>query len=126
MAADQTFGMPRRPRREVTPHRQPTYIKAWRKKHGLSLEKLAEKLTTMELYEISEGQLSRIERGEQPYNQDLMEALATVLQCTVADLTNRGPADPESIWTMVEKLTPREQAQLVEIANAIRRTATGG
>jgi DNA-binding Xre family transcriptional regulator len=76
--------------------------------------------------DISEGQLSRIERGETPYSQDILEAVAQVLRCEPADLIMRDPTQPDAIWSLIDTLKPVERRQAVEILKALARTGTEG
>lgn len=116
--------MPRKARPNPKPQRRPTQIKAWRKDRGLTLEKLSERLEVMEEIAISHAQLSRIERGEQPYSQDLLEALARVLSCDVTDLLNRKP-EAGSLWSVWDHASPAERRQAEAFIEAIRaRTGT--
>jgi transcriptional regulator with XRE-family HTH domain len=117
--------MPRKARPHPKPARRPTFIRAWRKHRDLTLAQLADRLMTELEVEMSEGQLSRIERGETPYSQDIVEALATVLRCEPADLIMRDPLAPD-IWSLWDTLKPLEQLQAVEIMKAIKRTGTEG
>lgn len=123
----QNLGMSRKARPNPKPTRRPTFIKAWRRhRDKLTLAKLSERLEVEESYEVSEGQLSRIERGEQPYTQDLLEAIARVLRCEPQDLIMR---DPErGAWSLLDSIKPTEQEerQAVEFVKAIRRTGTDG
>lgn len=103
------------------PSRQSTFLKEWRKHRGLSLDKAIERLEFELEYMISKGQLSRIERGEQPYGQDLLEALAAVYRCDVPDLLMRDPTAPDAIWSIWEQLKPVQRAQLVEIGETLKK-----
>jgi transcriptional regulator with XRE-family HTH domain len=67
--------------------RRPTFFKQWRAHRGLSQERLAERLDT------SVASVSRIESGRQPYTQDYLEALASVLQTDPVSLLTRDPFD---------------------------------
>jgi transcriptional regulator with XRE-family HTH domain len=118
--------MPRKARPHPKPARRPTYIRAWRKHRELTLAQLADRLSVELEIEISEGQLSRIERGETPYSQDILEAVAQVLRCEPADLIMRDPTQPDAIWSLIDTLKPVERAQAVEIIKALRRTGTDG
>jgi hypothetical protein len=73
------------------------FLRAWRKKANKTLEQVAEQL------HMSHSQLSRIETYKQPYNQELLEALADLYMCDVVDLLIRDPLDPEGMWTIWEK-----------------------
>jgi transcriptional regulator with XRE-family HTH domain len=116
--------MARKARPHPKPPRRPTFIRSWRKHRGLTLAQLADRLATELEIDISEGQLSRIERGETPYSQDILEAVAAVLRCEPADLLMRDPAAPDAIWSLFEALKPVERRQAVEILKALGRTGT--
>lgn len=94
------------------------YLKEWRKSRGYTQERLAE-MTGM-----SVGYLSDLEKGKRRYNQDLLETLATALQCEPADLLIRDPSDPDGIWSIWDTLRPVERSQVVEIARTLKRTGT--
>lgn len=115
-------GMSRKARPKK-PERRPTFIRAWRKERGLTLVQLSDRLLHLHEMEMSDGQLSRIERGEQPYSQDLLEAVADVLNCAPADLLMRDPSKPDGIWSIWDTLKPVEQAQAVEVIKALKRAS---
>lgn len=101
--------------------RKKTFLREWRKlKPGRTLEAVAEEL------HISQPQLGRIEKGQQPYNQDLLEALADLYGCTVADLLMRDPTDKDAIWSVWDQAKPGQRAQIVEVAKTLVRTGTEG
>jgi transcriptional regulator with XRE-family HTH domain len=118
--------MSKKARPHPKPARRPTFIRAWRKHRGLTLAQLADRLATELEVEISDGQISRIERGETPYSQDILEAIAAALRCEPADLIMRDPAAPDGIWSLLDTLKPIERLQALEIIKAIQRTGTGG
>lgn len=91
-------------------NRRPTFIKAWRKARGLTLERLSEQLLLEREVEITDGQLSRIERGESPYSQDLLEAIAEVLRCEPAHLLNVNPSDAKTPCTPFGKPSRQSSA----------------
>lgn len=116
-----------RARPNFKPERRPTFIKAWRKHHGdMSQEKLAERLMVETGYEISPGQLSRIESGKQPYTQDFLEAAATVLGCEPSDLIMRDPTDSAAPWSLLEGLEPAQRETVVQMINGLKKTGTHG
>lgn len=86
---------------------RPTFIRQWRKKAGLTLERLADRVG------MTAGNLSEIENGNTGYTQSTLEALADALGCTAADLLVRDPSDPEGIWSLWEKAKPAERKQLI-------------
>src|SRR3569623_245739 len=107
--------MPRKARPHPKPARRPTYIRAWRKHRLLTLGQLADRLKVELEVDISEGQLSRIERGETPYSQDILEALSHVLRCEPADLIMRDPTQPDAIWSLIDTLKQAEQVQALAV-----------
>lgn len=94
------------------------YIRAWRELRRLSLEKVAAKVGS------SHSTLSRVERGLQPYNQLLLEDLAELFRCDVADLLIRHPSDPEGIWSIWDGLSPPQRRQAIAVISAIKQTGT--
>ncbi len=118
--------MPKKLRPHPKPARRPTFIRAWRKHRGLTLAQLADRLATEMEVEISEGQISRIERAETPYSQDILEAIASVLRCEPADLIMRDPTSSDAIWSLLDALKPLQRLQALEVIKAIQRTGTDG
>jgi transcriptional regulator with XRE-family HTH domain len=101
--------------------RHKTYMREWRTFRRKTLVQVAETLG------ITHGQLSRIERGEQPYNQDLLEQLADLYMCDVPDLIMRNPKDPAAIWSLWDQAQPGERAQISAVAETIVKfRAQGG
>ncbi len=96
----------------------PTFIRQWREHRGLTLEQLADRIGT------THASLSRVERGKQPYNQPLLEALANALQTDAASLLMRNPSDPDGIWSIWDKAKPGERRQIVEVAKTLLKTAS--
>jgi transcriptional regulator with XRE-family HTH domain len=72
---------PKRPRRR-------TFLRQWRDKAGLNQEQAADRIG------LTQSQLSRIESGRSPYNQDFLERAAEAYQCEPADLLMRDIAPP--------------------------------
>lgn len=70
---------------------------------------------------MNQGHLSRIEKGDRPYDQEFLERASDVLNCTPADLLMRDPSKPESIFTIWEQLEPAAQSQIVEIAKTFKK-----
>lgn len=86
----------------------------------MTLERLAERLET------SAASLSRIEKGEQPYTQDYLEALAEALSTDPASLIMRDPTQPEGIWSLWEHAKPGEKRQIEAVVRAILKDGTNG
>lgn len=110
--------------------RQPQYrmtlIRKYRKRAGLTLEQLADRVVTMhpDLRGTTYVSLGRIERGLQPYRQPLLEAIADALGTDAASLLMRDPDDPEGIWSIWERAKPGERRTIAEIAKTIVKTGT--
>ena len=87
--------------------RQRTYLREWRKAHQLSLVVVAE------MVGLTQPHLGRIETGKNPYNQDLLEALATIYGCTPDDLLTRHPDQPKLPDNVAEivRSIPRENIE---------------
>lgn len=103
-------------------NKRPTYLRAWRQQANKTLVQVAEHL------HMTHGNLSKIERGLVPYNQELLEALAELYGCDPVDLLIRDPSDPNGMWTLWEQALPGERRQIVAVAEAIvkERSATVG
>lgn len=101
--------------------RKPTYLRAWRKFRDLSQDRVIERLELEAEFPFSKGQLSRVERGEQPYSQDLLEALAGIYGCDSADLLKRDPQAQASdeIWSFYDRMTDTQKAQATEVVKAL-------
>lgn len=89
------------------------FLRAWRKHRHKTLEQVADHL------HMSHSQLSRIERMRQPYNQELLEALAELYGCDVVDLIIRDPSEPESMWTLWERAKPGDRRRIAAVAETM-------
>lgn len=90
-----------------------TFIRQWRHHRGYSLDQLAERVP------MDKGNLSKIERGLLPYNQDLLERLADALMTDVASLLIRDPTRADAIWSIWDKASEGERAQIESVAAAL-------
>jgi len=100
-----------------------TFIRQWREKAGLSLDALAARVP------MDKGNLSKVERGILPYNQEMLERLADALGADPASLLMRDPSDPEGMWSIWDQAKPGERRQIAEVAKTLvrtSRTGTGG
>lgn len=98
---------------------RPTFLRQWRLKYGKTLVHVAEHL------HMTHGHLSKVERGQQPYNQELLERLAELYMCAPADLLIRDPSEPTNIWSIWDRAKPGERRQIVTVAEALVRDRTG-
>jgi transcriptional regulator with XRE-family HTH domain len=91
---------------------------------------MSDRLQTELEIELDHSQLSRIERGESPYNQDNLEAFAVVLRCEPADLIMRDPErmkGPEGIASIWERVPIAERPRAAKVLEtfADEASATG-
>ena len=95
--------------------RKATYIRAWRKHRGYTIDQMVGRLAELGV-ETTGASISRIERGTQPYSQDILEALAGALDVTVAQLIEHNPDLPGAeivhLWDRLDD-RQREQADAV-------------
>lgn len=92
-----------------------TQIRAWRKEMGLSLSRLADRIG------MTTSNLSKIERGEQPYTQPVLEALADALGCSTADLLMRPPGSNKGpVQTALDGLDPETREQALAVIKALK------
>lgn len=101
------WAMPRKPS-----HR-PTFIRQWRQHRGYSLDKLAD------MVPMDKSNLSKVERGILPYNQEMLERLADALMTDPASLLMRDPSNPEAIWSLWERALPGERRQIEAMVESL-------
>jgi len=98
--------------------RRLTFIKQWRKYRGYTQEQLGGMLDT------SGSMISRIEKGETPYTQDVLEALADALNTDPASLLMRDPTNPEALWSIWDQAGKGQRQMIEEVARTIVKTGT--
>lgn len=99
--------------------RKATYIRQWRERRGYTLDDMVGRLAELDV-KITGASLSRIERGKQPYNQDILEPIAEALAVTVADLVENNPDIPEAeIIDFLHHLDDRELRQAESVLRAM-------
>jgi transcriptional regulator with XRE-family HTH domain len=96
----------------------PTFIRAWRQSKNMSLEQLAARIP------MDKGNLSKVERGILPYNQEMLERIADALGTDPASLLMRDPSDPEGIWNIWDRAQPGTKRQIARVAETLLRTGT--
>jgi transcriptional regulator with XRE-family HTH domain len=93
-----------------------TFIRQWRLKRKLSLRQLAnrmEKEPGGELI-VSHASISRIEKGQQPYSQEILEALAEALQVSKGALLEINPEKEGEVIDLVRRLDEAKRAQAMD------------
>lgn len=92
---------------------RPTFIRQWRNHRHMSLDQLAERVP------MDKSNLSKVERGILPYNQEMLERLADALMTDPASLLMRDPSNADAIWSIWDRASPGERAQLESVATAL-------
>jgi transcriptional regulator with XRE-family HTH domain len=103
--------------------RKQTYIRAWREAAnggvGYTLDDMVGRLAELGV-ETTAASLSRIERGIQPYSQDILEAIAAALNRTPADLLENDPAIPDAeVIDLLRHLDDRQKSQAEAVLKAL-------
>lgn len=98
--------------RSDSPYR-PTFIRQWRTHRGYSLDKLAG------MVPMDKSNLSKVERGMLPYNQEMLERLAEALMTDAASLLMRDPTRADAIWTLWDRASAGERQQIEAVAEAL-------
>lgn len=103
------------------------FIKQWRELRGLSLQRLAARMEKEpggdEL--ISAMSLSRIERGLQPYSEELLYALSDALGCEPRELISvdpRAPAEVIDLLRFIHDIDARKAEKALVILKAALST----
>ncbi len=93
------------------PTRLPTFLRAWRDYRKLTQAKAADSLG------IDQSTLSRIERGQTPYDQDFLEKAAYIYMCEPADLIMRNPLREDAVWSITDNLrrAPEELREQIKV-----------
>jgi transcriptional regulator with XRE-family HTH domain len=74
---------------------------------------------------MSHAQLGRIERGLQPYNQALLEALAELYRTEPASLIMRDPTRDDAIWSLWDEAKEGQRQEIEKYAQFVIRSRTG-
>lgn len=70
---------------------------------------------------ISHASLGRIENGEQPYSQPILEALAEALNVSVASLIGTDPTKEGQVIDLVRRLSDSDKARAIAILEAMAK-----
>lgn len=105
-----------------------TYIKEWREKRGLSLRRLAERLehTPGGDLLISHASIGRIEKGQQPYSQPILEGIADALGVTTWMLLEVNPekdGDVIDVTLRLNKAPPELRKQAMDVVDALLKSS---
>lgn len=101
------------------------YIKEWRKKRGLSLRRLEARLEVEPGGEpaLSYVSLSRIEKGEQPFDEQSLQAIADALDVTRSMLLEINPEVEGEVIDLVRRMDEKTRKQAIVILSAMSKSA---
>lgn len=104
------------------------YLRQWREYRGLSLRKLADRMEVEPGVPLtSHANIGRIENFQQPYSQEIMEAAAEALDCTVIDLLTADPTKDGDVVDLLALLRTRDPATVRAILVGLpSKTGTDG
>lgn len=118
IAARPLYGLAQQWRMAQKQRFHPTFIRAHREAKKMSLEQLAARIP------MDKGNLSKVERGILPYNQEMLERIADALGTDPASLLMRDPNDPDGIWSIWDRARPGTRRQIARVAETLLRTGT--
>lgn len=104
------------------------YLRAWREYRGLSLRGLANRMESKpgELL-TSHANLGRIETFKQPYSQEILEAAAVALDCTVEQILTVDPTKDGGVVDLLALLRDKDPATVRAFLTALpSKTGTNG
>ena len=94
------------------------FLKEWRHYRGLTQDQLSERIG------VDKGYYSKMEGGKRRYNQDVLEALADVLDCHPGEILMRDPSKPRSeadqALISLSQLSPEDIARVRKILEAFQ------
>lgn len=105
-----------------------TFIREWRKYRGLSLRRLADRLELNGPDEtFSHASIGRIETGQQPYSQPVLEAIAHALDVEVQHLLSVDPTKDGEVVDILALLRDKDPATVRAFLTALPpKTGTNG
>lgn len=100
-----------------------TFVREWRKYRGLSLRKLADRIELHGPNEtFSHASIGRIENGEQPYTQPVIEALAEALDVSVSDLLTVDPSKDGEVVDLMRMIDDKNRDAAIRVLRALTGT----
>lgn len=98
-----------KPKRERTKH----FFKEWREYRELTQEQAIGRLGW------SQSKISRIEKGETPYNQDDLETASEAYRCSTADLITVNPFKEGEVVDLMRMIDDRNRDQAIRVLKAL-------
>lgn len=113
--------MERTAKQKPSPRFKVPFIRQWRQRKGYSLEYLAHNVP------MDKGNLSKVERGLLPYNQEMLERIANILGTDPGNLINRDPTKEGRVIDLVQRLNQAQLEQAERVLEAMFKvTGTDG
>jgi transcriptional regulator with XRE-family HTH domain len=100
------------------------FIRAWRQKRNVSLRKLASSLPTGSDGEplVSYASLSRIENGEQPFSEPILNAISDALDVPRAMLLELDPNSEGHVVDLLNKMDRKTRDQAIRMLEAFAKS----
>ena len=98
-----------------------SFIRQWREERGYSLRTLASRMESEPGIElISYAQLGRIEKGQQPYSQPILEAAAHALNVSVTDLIRNDPTKDSEVIDLLKELSESDKNYAIKFLKSMK------
>lgn len=102
-----------------------TYIREWRERRGLSLRRLADRIEMDDSDDtLSHASIGRIENGQQPYSQPILEALSHALDVSVVDLIGTDPTKEGEVVDLMRLIDDKNRELAIRLLRSITETGT--
>lgn len=93
---------------------KPTFLREWRKARNLTQARLGDRVNK------DPSIISRLERGEIPYSQEWLEALADALNCEPGDLLRPPPTETDlDAYDILRSVPPAKKPDAIRILKAL-------
>jgi len=103
------------------------YLKAWRKYRRLSLRALADRMEREPGVPLtSHANIGRIENFQQPYSQEIIEAAAAALNCSVTDILSVDPTKGGEVVDLMALLKGKDMDTVRAILSALPAKTKAG
>jgi transcriptional regulator with XRE-family HTH domain len=92
---------------------EPTYLREWRKKSGLTLSQVADRIG------LDPTAISRLERGTSPYDQLHLQQMSELYRCTIPELLYSDPRRERPIDALMKKVARLNDPDEIKTATAM-------
>lgn len=101
------------------------YIKEWREYRKISLRDLANRLEVSDGGDLllSHASISRIEKGEQPFTEETLNALAFALDVDRIDLLSKNPHKDGEVIDLMRKLNETDKTRIIDMMRLLIKTS---